>query len=97
MADKLNVIPLGGLGRIGKNMLVLETSDDMVVIDIGVMFPRDEMLGVDLIIPDVKYVVERQHKLRRDTSYPRSRRSYWGSSLCAATSQGTDLLHPSHP
>ena len=64
MADKLNVIPLGGLGRIGKNMLVLETSDDMVVIDIGVMFPRDEMLGVDLIIPDVKYVVERQHKLR---------------------------------
>ena len=64
MADKLNVVPLGGLGRIGKNMLVLETSDDMVVVDIGVMFPGDEMLGVDLIIPDATYVIERQHKLR---------------------------------
>ena len=64
MTNKLKIIPLGGLGRIGKNMMVLETADDMVIIDVGLMFPDDEMLGVDLIIPDVTYVIERQQKLR---------------------------------
>ena len=63
-ADGVRVVPLGGLGEIGRNMLVVETADDMVVIDAGIMFPTEEMLGVDFIIPDTSYVAERRAKLR---------------------------------
>jgi ribonuclease J len=64
MADNLKAIPLGGLGEIGKNMMALELADDLIVVDAGLMFPDEEMLGVDLVIPDVSYVTERIHKLR---------------------------------
>lgn len=64
MADKLRIIPLGGLGEIGKNCMILETNEDMVLIDAGLMFPDEEMLGVDLIIPDISYVKQRLNKLR---------------------------------
>jgi ribonuclease J len=64
MPETLKAIPLGGLGEIGKNCMVIETNDDMVLIDAGLMFPDEDMLGVDLIIPDVDYVVQRIRKLR---------------------------------
>ncbi|MCI0838861.1 MAG: ribonuclease J [Chloroflexi bacterium] len=64
MAQKLRVIPFGGLGEIGKNMLALETNEDLILIDSGLMFPEADMLGVDLVIPDVTYVKERLKKLR---------------------------------
>jgi ribonuclease J len=59
----LKVIPLGGLGAIGKNMLVLEYDDAILVIDTGLMFPDDEMLGIDLVLPDFTYVVENRERL----------------------------------
>ncbi|MBI2918807.1 MAG: ribonuclease J [Chloroflexi bacterium] len=61
---KLRIIPLGGLGEIGRNMMVVECDDDIIVIDCGVMFPKDEMLGVDLVIPDITYLLERQERVR---------------------------------
>jgi ribonuclease J len=52
--EKLKIIPLGGLGEIGKNMTVIEYKNDIVVIDCGMMFPGEEMLGIDIVIPDVR-------------------------------------------
>ncbi len=62
--DALRVVPLGGLGEIGRNMMVYETAEDMVVVDAGLLFPSDDMHGVDYIIPDATYVLERRDKLR---------------------------------
>ena len=64
MTDKLRIIPLGGLGEIGKNMMAFEFGDDIIVVDCGVQFPEEGMLGVDLIIPDVSYLVERADRVR---------------------------------
>ncbi|MGB9146475.1 MAG: ribonuclease J [Acidobacteriaceae bacterium] len=63
MADaKLQIIPLGGLGEFGMNCLALRYKDDIVVIDAGLMFPESELLGVDIVVPDISYLVEnRQH------------------------------------
>ena len=61
---KLRVLSLGGLQEIGKNMTVFEYGDDIVVVDAGLGFPDDEMLGVDLVIPDISYLVKNAHKIR---------------------------------
>ncbi|MBI3964768.1 MAG: ribonuclease J [Chloroflexi bacterium] len=62
--DRVKVIPLGGVGEIGKNLAVVETTDDLIVVDSGVQFPGEELLGVDLVIPDVTYLKENRQKLR---------------------------------
>ncbi|MCB9159831.1 MAG: ribonuclease J [Caldilineaceae bacterium] len=60
----LRIVPLGGLGEIGKNMLVLEYGDDMIIVDVGLMFPTSDMHGIDIIIPDAEYVLEQADKVR---------------------------------
>ena len=66
MADKrsLRVIPLGGIQEIGKNITVFEYDGDMIVVDCGIIFPEDEMLGIDVVIPDFSYITDNMEKLR---------------------------------
>ena len=61
---KLKVIPLGGLGEIGKNITAFEYDEDIIVVDCGLSFPEDDMLGIDLVIPDVTYLVKNKSKVR---------------------------------
>jgi ribonuclease J len=60
MSGTLRIVPLGGLGEVGKNMTVYEHGEDVVVVDAGLAFPRDEHLGVDLVLPDISYLQERR-------------------------------------
>jgi ribonuclease J len=60
----LRVIPLGGLGEVGKNMMAVEYGHDIVVIDAGILFPKEDMLGVDLVLPDTTYLRERRERVR---------------------------------
>ncbi len=64
MADRLRIVPLGGLGEVGKNMLAIEYGADILLIDAGIMFPENDMLGVDFIIPDWRYLHDKIERVR---------------------------------
>ena len=62
--EKLQIIPLGGLGEFGMNCLALHYGEDIIVIDAGLMFPEEELLGVDIVVPDISYLIENRSKVR---------------------------------
>src|SRR3978361_224238 len=62
--DKLRMIPLGGLGEFGMNCMALRWQDDIIVIDAGLMFPEEELLGVDIVVPDISYLTENRDKVK---------------------------------
>ena len=62
--QSIKIIPLGGVGEIGKNMYVVEVDNDIFILDAGRMFPEDEMLGIDYVIPDITYLIEQKEKIR---------------------------------
>ena len=64
MAEKLKIIPLGGLNEIGKNMTVFEFGGEIIVVDCGMAFPGDDMYGIDSIIPDVTYLIKNRARIR---------------------------------
>lgn len=63
MSEKLKIIPLGGLGEVGKNMMAYEFNNQILVVDAGLMFPENDMIGVDYIIPDFEYLYNKSHKV----------------------------------
>ena len=72
---KLRIIPLGGLGEIGKNMTAFEYGDDIFLVDCGATFPDDELMGVDLVIPDMTYLIKNKNVVMRRESILES---VWG-------------------
>lgn len=62
--SRVRVLPLGGAGEVGRNMWVLEYGDEIVILDCGVMFPDADMLGVDLVLPDISYLREKTSKIK---------------------------------
>jgi ribonuclease J len=62
--DKLSIFALGGVGEIGKNMYCIQYANDIVVVDSGLKFPEEDMLGVDIVIPDISYLTENKDKVR---------------------------------
>lgn len=64
MAEKLKIIPLGGLNEIGKNLTVYEHGKDIIIVDIGMGFPDDDMYGIDVVIPDISYLIKNQDRIR---------------------------------
>jgi ribonuclease J len=60
----LRIVPIGGLGEVGKNMMSIEYGNDIIIIDTGIMFPENDMLGIDYIIPDFQYLLDKRHQVR---------------------------------
>ena len=63
-SGKLHIVPLGGLGEFGMNCMAVRWGDDIIVVDAGLMFPEAELLGVDIVVPDISYLIENRQRVR---------------------------------
>ena len=63
-AGRLRIVSLGGVDEIGKNMYVFEYEEDIIIVDCGSVFPKEDMLGVDLVIPDITYLMDKRDRIR---------------------------------
>ena len=93
-SSKLKIIPLGGLQEVGKNITVFEYENEMIIVDCGVSFPEDDMLGIDLVIPDFTYLVKNKDK--RFSNHSWSRRSYWFYSLFLKRNQCSNICNKTY-
>lgn len=89
----LKIIPLGGLGEIGLNMMIFEYGTTLFIVDAGLMFPEDYMLGVDFVIPDMDYVKKKPLSDIRYCPDPRPRRPHRGLAVSAERGQRPGLRH----
>ncbi len=94
---KLNVIPLGGLGEFGMNIMAIRYGDDIIVVDCGMMFPDAELLGVDYVIPDLTYLKENRQFVRA-LILTHGHEDHIGSvGYFLDSFQGAGLRHSLHP
>ena len=96
MAEKLKIIPLGGLNEIGKNMTAYEFGGEIIVVDCGMAFPGDDMYGIDCIIPDVTYLIKNRARIR-DSSSPTATRTMWEPSPMSSSRSTCPSTAPALP
>ena len=82
MASKLKIIPLGGLGEIGKNLTVYEYGKDMFLVDCGMGFPDQDLYGVDMVIPDISYLKANKNRIR-GMVITHGHEDHWRDPVCA--------------
>lgn len=93
--ERVKIIPLGGLEQIGMNITAFETEESIIVVDCGLAFPEDDMLGVDLVIPDITYLQDNRDKVKGFV-ITHGHEDHIGSLLCVKRTECSDLCYETY-